>query len=97
MEFLIDYFKKTYKFGNNIVTALQKLLPINLQIYEPNMKSTDTDPDVKATESKQFKIEFKVNYDLFSKCKETYQNNETKAYALLWEHSTKGMKSKVEA
>ena len=39
----------------------------------------------------------RINYDAYCKRVQTYENNGAKAYALLWERCTKGMKNKVEA
>ena len=51
----------------------------------------------KEAKTKQFKIKFKAEYDLYRKHELAYQNNVTKAYALLWEWCTKGMKNQIEA
>ena len=42
-------------------------------------------------------MEFKAEFDLYTKRKQVYENNLTKAYALLWEQCSKAMQNKVEA
>jgi hypothetical protein len=59
--------------------------------------SKESDEEIKALENEQFKIEFKSDYDNYGSQVQTYGNNKTKAYALLWEHCTKVMKNKIES
>ena len=47
--------------------------------------------------NRQFEIEFKSDYDTYRKRVQVYENNLTKAYALLWERCAKAMKNKIEA
>jgi hypothetical protein len=41
-------------------------------------------------------MEFKLNYEGYRTRMKIYDNNLTKAYALIWERCTKGMKHKME-
>ncbi|KAI2502242.1 hypothetical protein MHU86_12214 [Fragilaria crotonensis] len=59
--------------------------------------SGEEDETVRTIENKQFEIEFKSDYDTYRKRMQVYENNLTKAYALLWERCTKAMKNKIEA
>ena len=59
--------------------------------------SVATDAAIQALESKQFEIEFKTKYDEYRKQVKCYEVNQVKAYALLWERCTKGMKNKIKA
>ena len=59
--------------------------------------SEDKDATVKALEDKQFEIEFKADYDVYCKRLQILENNQTKAYALLWERCAKSMKNKIES
>ena len=97
-QFLINHIVKTFEFGNDIGTALTELTPVDTEQWKPTMQfSTSTDETIKQMENEQFKMEFKSKFDAFLKRKQSYDNNQTKAYALLWERCTKGMKNKVEA
>ena len=97
-EFLINYIKKLYDYGNDIGTALESLEPLDTSAWKPRMEvSTSEDEAVRNNENRQFEIEFKADYDIYSKRMQTYENNRTKAYALLWERCAKAMKNKVEA
>ena len=60
--------------------------------------SSKTDEEATCTAKNcQFEIEFKADYDAYSKRVQTYENNKIKAYALLWERCAKAMKNKIEA
>ena len=97
-EFLINYIKKLYDYDNDIGSALETLEPVNTSAWKPAMKfSNDEDATVKKNEDRQFEIEFKADYDTYSKRLQTYDNNRTKAYALLWERCAKAMKNKIES
>ena len=53
---------------------------------KPNLKiSTETDADLKAAKTKQFSMEFRVDYDNWTKKHRMYEDNCTRAYALIWE------------
>jgi hypothetical protein len=53
-----------------------------------------SDERVRTQESKQFELEFRADYDEFKKRMNTYENNQVKAYAVIWERCTCGMKQK---
>jgi hypothetical protein len=72
--------------------------PIATKIWKPTMLfSRNSDPDLKEIENKQFKIEFKANYNHYCSRQQIYNNNVTKAYALFWDRCAKGMKNKIES
>ena len=97
-EFLINYIKKMYDYGNDIGTSLEELQPVETMTWKPKMQvSEDKDATVKALEDKQFEIEFKADYDVYRKRLQILENNQTKAYALLWERCAKSMKNKIES
>lgn len=97
-EFLINYIKKLYDYGNDIGSALETLVPLDTTQWKPRMRvSTEDDEATRTAENRQFEIEFKADYDTYSKRVQTYENNKTKAYALLWERCAKAMKNKIEA
>jgi hypothetical protein len=47
--------------------------------------------------NKQYKIEFKAEFDGFMKRKQTLEANTTIAYAFLWELCAKAMQNKIES
>jgi hypothetical protein len=66
--------------------------------HKPKLQSSKAKKDEdKEVENRQFKIEFKANYDAYSKQKQLYEADTTKAYALIWEQCSKGMQGKIEA
>ena len=42
-------------------------------------------------------MEFQADFDVYRKQQQTYNNNLTKAYALLWSKCAKGMQNKIES
>jgi hypothetical protein len=42
-------------------------------------------------------MKFKADYNAYTKCKQCYEANTTKAYALIWEQCAKSMQGKIEA
>ena len=58
--------------------------------WKPTLnQSSDTDAAIQAIKNKQFKMEFKADYDAYQKRVLALENNKTKAYALFWEQCTK--------
>ena len=97
-EYLINHIKKVFDYGNDIGTSLKLLEPINTSAWKPRMQvSIATTEEDHAAENRQYEIEFKADYDTYSKRVQAYENNNTKAYALLWERCNKAMKNKIEA
>jgi hypothetical protein len=63
-EFLINYIKKSFEFGNDIAIALKELRDANTDAWQPSMQiSINTDFAVSKLENRQFKIELKADYD----------------------------------
>ena len=98
-EFLINHIKKTFNYGIDIGTALESPESVySVDQHKPVLQvSKDPDADIKEAANKQFEIEFKEDYGAFTKRKQSYELNMTKAYAFLWEQCAKGMQSKIEA
>jgi hypothetical protein len=97
-EFLINYIKQNFKFGNDIAMAIINQKPIATTIWKLTMLfSRNIDPELKEIENKQFKIEFKADYDHYCSREQIYNNNVTKAYALFWDRCAKGMKNKIKS
>jgi len=97
-EFLINYIKQNFEFGNDVAKAITTQESIITELWKPSLQlSRNTDPEIKEVENQQYTIEFKADYDLYRAREQIYNNNVTKAYALFWDRCAKGMKNKIEA
>ena len=97
-EFLINHIKKTFSFGNDIGTVLETLQELDLNQYKPSLSiSLSVDEGVKMAEDKQFEIEFKAEFEAFTKRKQAMETNLTKAYAFLWDQCARSLQNKIEA
>ena len=97
-EFMINHIKRTYVRGNDIAEALRKLEAPDTDTWKPTLRmSTSIDDATKAQENKQYKLDYKAEYDEFMKRKRGFEENQYKAYAELWAQCNKAMKSKIEA
>jgi hypothetical protein len=101
MDFIKSHIIKTFTFGNDIATVLDTLEAYNMEQHRPTLEQEDkitllTD-DEREVLNKQHKMEFRAEYNAFMKCKQYYESNTTKAYALIWEQCAKGMKEKIKA
>ena len=95
---MINHIKRTYVRGNDIAEALRKLEAPDTDTWKPTLRmSTSTDDATKAQENKQYKLDYKAEYDEFMKRKRGFEENQYKAYAELWAQCNKAMKSKIEA
>jgi hypothetical protein len=97
-EFVVNCIKKIFEYGNDIGSALKELRPINTEKWRVSMKFNDSqDALVRDQENQQYDMEYKSDYEEYKRRVNVYDNNLIKAYALLWERCTKGMKQKIEA
>jgi hypothetical protein len=97
-EFLINYIKQNFEFGNDIAMAIINQKPITTKIWKPSMLfSRNVNLELKEIKNEQFKIEFKADYDHYCSKEQICNNNVTKAYALFWDRCAKGMKDKIES
>ena len=95
---LINNIKKECVRGNDISEALRNLTRPDTTRWEPTLVvSEDADQDVKAREDKQNELKCKMEHDAYLKRTNTFEENEFKAYADLWEHCAKALKAKIEA
>jgi hypothetical protein len=96
-EFLINYIKKTFNFGNDIATALEDLEEFDVMKHKPVLFYSDSDDeDLKKAENRQYEMEFQAELEAFIKRKQMLEINMSKAYAFLWEQCSKGMQNKIE-
>jgi hypothetical protein len=96
--YLINHIKKTFMFGNDVGTALEKLEPYDLTPHKPKLElSKAADAETRDAENQQLRMEFSGDYDAYKKRHQALEANMNKAYAFLWEHCTKPMQHKVES
>ena len=94
----MNHIKKTFDRGNDIAEALRMHVKQDPDSWKPTlMLSTADDPEVKAVENEQIKMEYKAELDEAMKRKRMYQENMFKAYALLWERCAKAMQNHIVA
>ena len=56
-EFVINYIKKLYDYGNDIGSALETLEPVDTSDWRPTMKfSSDEDETIRKNEDRQYEI-----------------------------------------
>ena len=88
----------TYKFGSNIAELLAELTPVDTNEWRPTLQVSIKEEDkARESEDKQYAMESQTNYNDYHKHLTTHKINQVKAYVLLWERSTKGMKNKIKA
>jgi hypothetical protein len=96
-SYLINQIRKIYAYGNDIATALDQLQHVDLSSFKPALQSSQSkEEDVKALENEQFRLEFKILFDVYVKREQTYLMNMSKAYAFLWDQCSKAMQQKIE-
>lgn len=67
-KFLINYIRKTYEFGDSIAIALKKLQTRKIDEWKASMQfSLAIEGVIREAENCQFEIEFKSDYDTYSK------------------------------
>ena len=95
-EFVINYIKRTFEYGNNIDKTLQTLKNQNTESWMPMLKmSVATDQKIISRENKQYKLEYKVRLEQAMKRIDQYDQNLHKAYAFLWEKCNRAMQNKI--
>jgi len=97
-EFLINYIKKSFNYGMDIGMVLETLQEVDLNEYKPSMNvSLSADEAVRIAEEKQFEIEFRSEFDAFTKRKQALEMNMPKAYSFLWDQCARSLQNKIEA
>lgn len=97
-QYLINHIRKTYSMGDDIGKCLETLTEVDFSLFKPTMEiSKDADPIIKSAQDRQYEIEYKEEFSEYKLCIKTYNENRTKACALLWEQCAKGMQHKIES
>jgi hypothetical protein len=97
-EYLLNYIREQFEFGNDIAKAIDNQQPVNTKIWKPSLqKSQNEDLEIKDNKNEEFKMEFQAALQTYQKCQSLYESNTIKAYALFWGRCTKGMRNKIKA
>ena len=96
-EYLINHIQETYDYGEDIAESLYTLKDVDLSIHKPELQvSSNKDDKKRAAEDKQFEIEFIEDFAVYKRRLEAYSKNQSKAFAFLFDHCSKGMKEKIQ-
>ncbi|KAG7363118.1 hypothetical protein IV203_026478 [Nitzschia inconspicua] len=97
-DYVINHIAKEFEYGLDIASALKELQPADKTSWEPKLKySTATDADQKEAENRQHTMMYQSQLNAYIKRSEMYTANLVKAYALLWERCSQGLKNKIES
>ena len=85
-EFIINYIKRTFEMGNDIVETLRTLTIQNMNKCMPKLKGSKAeDKETRLLENAQNQIEYNTLLDEAVKRKNKYNENMYEAYAFIWE------------
>ena len=95
-NFVINHIKKTYEYGYDISEALRNLKEPDTNLWKTKLQaSKSTDAVEKATEDKQFGMDYKAAIDETIRRTRALTGNRFKSYALIWERCAKAMQNKI--
>jgi hypothetical protein len=96
--FVINYIKQEFEYGSDTAMSLEELKEFEVSKNKPVLQmSTSEDLSIKILKERQYELEFKEEFSIFMKRKQSYENNKIKAYAIIWERCAKGMQVKIES
>jgi hypothetical protein len=96
--FVINHIKKEFEYGSDTALALDKLREFEINKYKPVLQTSASENlSIKILEDRQYELEFKEEFSIFMKRKQSYENNKIKAYAIIWETCANGMQVKIES
>jgi hypothetical protein len=97
-EYLINYIQVTFDYGEDIAESLYTLEEVDLSVHKPKLQvSSNKDAAQRDAENRQYEIEFKEDFAQYKRREEAYLKNQSKAFAFLIEHCSKGMKEKIQS
>ena len=97
-EYLINYIQETFDYGQDIAESLSTLEDVDLSVYKPKLEvSSSKDDNKREAEDKQYEIEFKEKFAQYMRREEAFSKNQSKAFAFLIDHCSKGMKEKIQS
>jgi acid phosphatase class B len=80
----------------DIGTVLETLQEVDLSDFKPSLRvSLNQDDAIRMTEDKQFEIEFKSEYNEFTKRKQWLEMNLSKDYSFIWDQCAKSLQNKI--
>ena len=96
-EFLINYIKGEYAYGNDIAESIRNGAYVDSTEWYPKLEvSTESNPDKKRIEDTELQMKYKAKLDATIKRETMFDSNKTKAYSLIWERCTLSMQSQLE-
>ena len=96
-EFLINYIKGEYVYGNDIAESIRNGKYEDTSKWYPKLEtSTETDPEKKKIMDIELQMKYKAQLDATIKRETTFGTNKTKAYSLIWERCTLSMQGQLE-
>jgi hypothetical protein len=97
-DHIVQHVQKTYKHGQDIAGSLRDLQKMDLQVLQPaRTQSQEKDTVVKVNEQTGMDIVFQAKLERWLECKDTLDQNLTKAYALIYStYCNKTMQNRIE-
>jgi hypothetical protein len=96
-DFIINHIKKEYDRGRDISETLRELERPDTNSWLPTLRtSTETEPVIRATATRQFEMEYKARLDDALRRTRIYEDNQVKSYALIWERCNTAMQNCLE-
>jgi hypothetical protein len=90
--FIINHIKKEFDRGRDITESLRELKKPDTDTWMPNLRaSTKPDTTARATEDRQFEMEYKAKLSEALHRSRIYDDNMVKLYALIWERCNTAM------
>ena len=94
-SYIINHIRKTYNDGKPIALALEDFKAFNTSVWLPGREYSMKSEDDEATkENEEFDRVYNSKLNIYKKRIYNYEMNITKAFGLLWERCTQGMKNK---
>ena len=100
-EFIMNHVKKTCNHGRDIIKALKELEPINQTYWVPQLQVSAIQWNdansvwQQEAEDRHYELMFKQDLSRFWKHVDDYEDNLTKAHALIWERCMKACRTRL--
>lgn len=97
-DYLINHIREKSLYSNDVGDTLEDQEMIDTDDWKPTLeRSTNSDPEDRETENKQYLANYKIEYAEYRDRLKTYENNLASAYSTLWEHCSKTMQTRIKA
>jgi hypothetical protein len=92
--FIINDIKKEFEHGIDTAKALDEIKEFEISHFRPALQmSASKDLSIKILEDCQYKLEFKKEFSIRMKIKQSYEKNKIKAYEIIWAHKKNASKN----